>query len=117
MKLGMKKDLRQSHTGGVPAPGRRGFLAGVGAAGLTAATAIFGFASPALANVTVGCCSLDCSPSHSLSQCETCVIHYVWTCTQLNANGKPVGSCTCCECGNPGGGNCNSANWSSANCV
>lgn len=114
MKLRMKKDLQQSHTGGVPAPGRRGFLAGVGAAGLTAATAIFGFASPALALVTVGCCNMYCSSSHSLYQCEHCTHYYVWTCTVKNSSGKPVGSCTCCECEPTG--NCNSASWSVADC-
>lgn len=114
MKLRMKKDLQQSHQGGVPAPGRRGFLAGVGAAGLTAATAIFGFASPASA-VTVGCCGLYCPSSHSLYECEQCTLHYVWTCTVKGANGKPMGSCTCCEC--EPNGHCNGTNWSNADCT
>ena len=117
MKLRMKKDLQQSHPGGVPAPGRRGFLAGVGAAGLTAATAIFGFASPALATVKVGCCNLYCSPSNTLYQCEHCFTTYTWTCTVNGANGKPLETCYCCECGKPPLFGCNSSNWSTADCT
>jgi hypothetical protein len=115
VKLRMKKDLQQSQTGSAQAPGRRRFLAGVGAAGLTAATAVFGFASPALALVTVGCCSMYCPSSHSLTECRACTWHYIWTCTVKNASGKPVGSCTCCECEPTG--NCNGTSWASADCT
>lgn len=91
-------------------PGRRGFLAGVGASGLATAATIFGQATPASALVNAGCCNLCFSPSHSVSQCETGT-YYVWSC--------PYGSeflyCNCCEHGTSGD-NCIGVTYSSYSC-
>jgi hypothetical protein len=77
-------------------PGRRRFLGGLGASGLAAAVAVFGRADPAYALVTVVCCHLCFSPSHSEQECET-GRHYVWTCGRT-VNGR-LQQCWCCEHG------------------
>lgn len=92
-------------------PGRRRFLAGVGAGGLATAGTVFGFASPASALVKAGCCTLCCKPSHSLSTCES-GSHYVWECTESSG----FLYCNCCEHGSPCTKGCNSSNYSSYQC-
>ncbi len=90
--------------------GRRGFLTGVGAGGLATAGAVFGFAPPASALVSRGCCNLCCSPSHSLGSCET-GSYYEWECTESGG----FLYCNCCEHGSPCS-KCNSSNYSSYSC-
>ena len=98
--------------------GRRRFLAGVGGGGLTAAAAVFGFATPASAASPcraglhpVECCCLYCSPSHDMAQCETGSQYYVWSCSE---DGGFL-YCDCCEHNAPQNG-CNSTNYSSYSC-
>jgi hypothetical protein len=92
-------------------PGRRRFLAGVGASGLATAGVVFGFATPASALVSYQCCNLCCSPSHTLSECES-GSYYVWECT--TSGGYLY--CNCCEHGNPCSYGCNTYHYSSAQC-
>jgi hypothetical protein len=89
--------------------GRRRFLTGVGAGGLTTAGAVFGFAQPASALVDAGCCTLCCSPSHSVSSCES-GSHYVWTCSE-----SYYLFCQCCEHGSACS-KCTSSAYSSYSC-
>ena len=72
--------------------GRRGFLGGLGAGGLTVAMTVFGTA-PAEALVAVGCCTLCRSSSGTLSQCKQGT-YYVWYCQK-----SAYQQCTCCERG------------------
>jgi hypothetical protein len=74
---------------------RRGFLGGVGAGGLAAATVAFGPARSAEALTTVGCCDLCRSSSGTQTQCENHSGHYEWYCS-LNVGGYFY-ECTCCE--------------------
>lgn len=91
--------------------GRRGFLRGIGAGGLATAATVFGFAPSASAVVRVGCCTICCSPTHSLSECET-GNYYVWTCTN-----STIGTCYCCEHGrNPCNHGCDHNHYSSYTC-
>ena len=112
----MKKMAAGRDKAGVSRIGRRPFLAGVGATGLAAATAIFGSAVPASALVAAGCCRLYCKSSKDLYLCEM-ETYYAWTCTVTGTGGKPVASCTCCEHGSPGTAGCSSINYSTADCV
>jgi len=92
-------------------------LGGIGASGLAAAMAVFGRSTEAAASVspnlvTVVCCNLCFSPSHSELECETGT-HYVWTCART-VNGR-LQQCWCCEHGNSSGG-CSGVQYSSALC-
>lgn len=81
--------------------GRRGFMSGVGATGLTAAIAVFGRTPAANAAYTrAACCNL-CSgvPGMTYLDCLNCSPYYVWQC-QVDSDS----SCRCCECGNGSGG-------------
>ncbi len=83
---------------------RRGFVAGVGAAGLTAVGALFG-KQTAQAAGSCGCCDLSyCPPNMSIGSCESSVNNYVWECTY----GGGV-YCNCCELMNHNGINIRSA--------
>jgi hypothetical protein len=73
--------------------GRRRFLGGLGAGGLAVAGAVFGRATPALANVVYQCCNLVKEPSHNLTQCQTGP-HYTWSCSGGGGNHLV---CQCCE--------------------
>ena len=75
---------------------RRGFLGGIGAAGLATAMSVFGEADAASATVSKGCCDLCFTPKsgYTLKQCQTGT-HYTWYCT-VNSGGL---HCTCCEHG------------------
>ena len=71
---------------------RRGFLAGAGAAGLTAAGALFG-KQTAQAAGSCGCCDLSvCPPNMDIGSCETYTHNYVWECTYTGGV-----YCNCCE--------------------
>ena len=83
--------------------GRRGFLAAVGAGGLTVAGAVFTSQQPqdaasAFCDVkteaaSCGCCGLVyCPPTTSLSHCDS-VSHYQWECTESGG----FLYCNCCE--------------------
>lgn len=91
--------------------GRRRFLGGVGMSGLAAAGVIFGFAKPALALVSAGCCTLCCNPSQSMSQCES-GSYYVWSCSESGG----FLYCDCCEHNSPCSYGCNSTHFSSYSC-
>lgn len=78
---------------------RRGFLAGLGAAGLGTAQAAFGKAVPAHA-VDSGCCHLAYASTHQLYQCQT-GHNYTWTCSIVGGNHVV---CWCCEHQNTAGG-------------
>jgi hypothetical protein len=82
---------------------RRGFLTGLGAGGLTAASAIFG-SEPAAA-ASCGCCFLThCPPNTDMGSCRSYSDHYVWSCSVNNYLW-----CSCCEDHTPYG-----TNWASA---
>jgi hypothetical protein len=99
---------------------RRRFLSGVGASGLTAAAAIFGFSQSASAKrrplfkmcspgtFIAGCCCLCCPPAE-MNECETGNF-YVWSCT------KATLTCECCERGNACF-QCDSNNFSGYSCT
>jgi hypothetical protein len=75
---------------------RRGLLGSIGAAGLTAASLIFGQADAANATISKGCCNLCYNPAsgYTLAKCQHGT-HYTWYCT-VNSGGL---HCTCCEHG------------------
>ena len=78
--------------------GRRGFLAAVGAGGLTVAGAVF--TSQKAEAASCGCCGLVyCPPTTSLSHCDA-VSHYQWECTESGG----YLYCNCCEVLKSGGG-------------
>jgi len=94
-----------------PRVGRRWFLSGLGASGLASAAAVFGFTPSASALVSAGCCNLCCSPSHSVSTCES-GSHYVWQCSE-----SYYLFCNCCEHGSPCVYGCSSSRYSSYSCA
>ena len=91
--------------------GRRGFLTGIGAGGLATAAAVFGFARPP-GRVHVGCCLFCCSPTHTLSECETGT-YYMWACADSTG-----GTCICCDHGfNPSCEHgCDDSHYTHASC-
>lgn len=97
--------------------GRRGFMSGLGASGLTTAIMLFGRTPPAHAShcppgtKESGCCCLcGGEPGMTWLDCVSCDTHYVWQC-RVDADS----SCRCCECGNSGGG-CSGVTGNSVRC-
>jgi hypothetical protein len=105
-----ERDTTGHRAAGSWKPGRRSFLAGIGASGLATAATIFGQATPASAIVSAGCCNLCFSPSHSVAQCET-GRYYVWTCSY---NSEYL-YCDCCEHGTTAD-SCSGVTYSSYSC-
>lgn len=71
---------------------RRGFLATLGAGGLTAASTLFGRGQAASA-YTYNCCNLAVAPNIAYATCKSNA-YYIWYCSV-----NPLGylHCDCCE--------------------